>query len=185
MEKLLKYVKAGVIGYSGDIFTEPVASLSSLCVELGRELGKRYVVFTGGRDGVMELVTRGVSEVNGYSIGILPWEGVDANRYNSISINTGLDFQMRSFILVKNVDVVVSVGGEIGTGIEILAAYANKKPVILLRGTGGWTDRIVNVLIDGKYLDNRKLAPVYQAYDIPELLGIIDDLILDKRGKEW
>lgn len=176
MKNTSKSLKVGVIGYSGNIATNPVASLSRSCVELGRELGKRYVVFTGGRDGVMELVTKGVSEVNGFSVGVLPWDGSDANEYNSLVINTGLDFQMRSFILVKSVDVVVSIGGEIGTGVEILAAYANRKPVILLRGTGGWTDRVVNVLIDGKYLDNRKLAPVYQAYSVQEVIQIIEKI---------
>jgi len=81
---------------------------------------------------------------------------------------------MRSFILVKSVDAVVSVGGEIGTAIEILAAYANRRPVILLRGTGGWTDRIADVLIDGKYLDNRKLVEVYQAWSVEEVLEILE-----------
>ncbi len=176
MGKIGREIKVGVIGYSGDINSEPLSSLVELCIELGRELGKRYVVFTGGRDGVMELVTKGVSEVNGFSVGVLPWEGSDANEYNSLVINTGLDFQMRSFILVKSVDVVISIGGEIGTGVEILAAYANRKPVILFRGTGGWTDRVVSVLIDDKYLDNRKLAPVYQAYSVQEVIQIIEKI---------
>lgn len=176
MQGIKRKLKVGVIGYSGDINSEPLSSLVELCIELGRELGKRYVVFTGGRDGVMELVTKGVSEVNGFSVGVLPWEGTDANEYNSIVISTGLDFQMRSFILVKSVDIVVSIGGEIGTGVEILAAYANRRPVILLRGTGGWTDRVVNILIDGKYLDNRKLAPIYQAYSVQEVIENIEKI---------
>lgn len=177
LESLKKQNKIGVIGYSGDINSEPISSLYDFCISLGRELGKRYVVFTGGRDGVMELVCRGVADVNGLSVGVLPWEGTDANRYNSLVINTGLDFQMRSFILVKSVDVIVSIGGEIGTGLEILAAYANKKPVVLVRGTGGWTDRIAEVLIDGKYLDNRKLVPVYQAHDIEEIIKLIQEIL--------
>jgi len=56
--------------------------------------------------------------------------------------------------------------------VEILAAYANVKPVILLRNTGGWTDRIVNVLIEGLYLDNRKLAPVLQAYTVCDVIEL-------------
>ncbi|MGQ9855342.1 MAG: TIGR00725 family protein [Fervidobacterium sp.] len=167
-------LKVGVIGYSGDIGKPPVSDIAEICTELGKELGKRYTVFTGGRDGVMELVCKGAREVGGITIGVLPWEGDDANEHNSFVIKTGLDFQMRSFILVKSVDVVVSVGGEIGTAVEILAAYANRKPVILLRGTGGWTDRIAQVLIHGEYLDNRKLARVYQARSVQEVIDIIE-----------
>lgn len=173
----MKKAKVAVIGYSGDINKDPVKTLADLCLELGRELGKRYVVFTGGRNGVMELVAKGVREVGGTCVGILPWDGSDANAYNSVVIATGLDFQMRSFIMIKSVDVVISVGGEIGTAIEILAAYANMKPVILLRNTGGWTDRIVNVLIEGLYLDNRKLAPVLQAYTVCDVIELTERMV--------
>ncbi len=173
----MKKAKVAVIGYSGDINKDPVKTLADLCLELGRELGKRYVVFTGGRNGVMELVAKGVREVGGTCVGILPWDGSDANEYNSVVIATGLDFQMRSFIMIKSVDVVISVGGEIGTAIEILAAYANMKPVILLRNTGGWTDRIVNVLIEGLYLDNRKLAPVLQAYTVCDVIELTERMV--------
>ncbi|MFN3691491.1 MAG: TIGR00725 family protein [Fervidobacterium sp.] len=175
-EKLFKSFKVGVIGYSGNVEFEPILSLVPICITLGKELGKRYTVFTGGRDGVMELVSKSVREVGGLCVGVLPWDGRDANEYNSLVINTGLDFQMRSFILVKSVDVIVSIGGEIGTAIEVMAAYANRKPVILLRGTGGWSDRFAQILIDGMYLDNRKLAPIYQAKDVFEVLETIEKL---------
>ncbi|HRB91109.1 MAG TPA: TIGR00725 family protein [Fervidobacterium sp.] len=169
-------LKVGVIGYSGNIENEPVKSLIDVCLELGERLGEKYVVFTGGRDGIMELVSKGVRNVGGTCIGILPWEGSDANEYNSLVISTGLDFQMRSFVLVKSVDVVIAIGGEIGTAVEMLATYANRKPLILLRNTGGWADKIPSVLIDDKYLDNRRMAPVYQAFSIEQVMTILDEL---------
>ena len=169
-------LKVGVIGYSGNIENEPVKSLIDVCLELGERLGEKYVVFTGGRDGIMELVSKGVRNVGGTCIGILPWEGNDANEYNSLVISTGLDFQMRSFVLVKSVDVVIAIGGEIGTAVEMLATYANRRPLILLRNTGGWADKIPNVLIDDKYLDNRRMAPVYQAFSVEQVMAILDKL---------
>jgi len=124
----------------------------------------------------MELVSKGVRNVGGTCIGILPWEGSDANEYNSLVISTGLDFQMRSFVLVKSVEAVIAIGGEIGTAVEMLATYANRKPLILLRNTGGWADKIPSVLIDDKYLDNRRMAPVYQAFSIEQVMTILDEL---------
>jgi len=83
---------------------------------------------------------------------------------------------MRSFVLVKSVEAVIAIGGEIGTAVEMLATYANRKPLILLRNTGGWADKIPSVLIDDKYLDNRRMAPVYQAFSIEQVMTILDEL---------
>jgi uncharacterized protein (TIGR00725 family) len=68
----------GVIGYSGNPKETPVKEIAELCLKLGEELGKRYNVFTGGRDGVMELVSKGVKSVGGFCVGVLPWEGEDS-----------------------------------------------------------------------------------------------------------
>lgn len=168
--------RVGVIGYSGATDRPPVSDLRELCLELGRKLAENgFVIFNGGRDGVMELVSQGARKAGGTVVGILP-DGEAGNPYLSVSIKTGLDSQMRSFILLRNMDVVVSIGGEIGTAIEILGAYALGKPVILLRGTGGWTDRIAQVLIDGKYLDSRKITEVHQVWTIEEAIDVIRQL---------
>ncbi len=169
-------MKVGVVGYSGPIDVPPVSELKDICIELGRALAKEgHVIFTGGRDGVMELVSKGAREENGMVVGILPGEFSSpyVNPYVTIPVVTGLDFQMRSFVMLHSVEAVVSVGGEIGTAIEILGAYAYSKPIILLRGTGGWTDRIAKVLIDGKYLDNRRKVVVEQAWSVDEVLKIL------------
>ncbi|ONN27604.1 hypothetical protein XJ44_03010 [Thermosipho affectus] len=164
--------KVAVIGYSGEIDQK----LEKICFLLGKALSKKYIVLTGGRDGVMEAVSKGVKSENGTCIGILPFEE-KGNAYNFLDITTGLDFQMRSFILLKNADAVISVGGEIGTAIEILGAYAYGKPLILFNETGGWTDSIQKVLIEGKYLDNRKIVEIKIASSIEEILKILEDLM--------
>ncbi|WP_129407950.1 TIGR00725 family protein [Marinitoga lauensis] len=180
-------MNVGVIGYSGDLHKEPIESLKDIIYKVGKIIAKNnWILFSGGRDGVMELISKAVKENGGKSIGILPWE-INGNEYLDVSIKTGLDFSMRSYVLVKSVDVVISIGGEIGTAIEILGAYANKKPVILIKGTGGWTDRIQNVLIEGKYLDNRKLSEIYIANNIEELEILLKNLeitIVKIRGGE-
>ncbi|KLO25084.1 TIGR00725 family protein [Marinitoga sp. 1155] len=166
----------GVIGYSGDPEKEPIKALQNIIFELGKIISKNnWTLFSGGRDGVMELISKSVKEHGGKTVGILPWE-INGNDYLDISIKTGLDFSMRSYVLVKSVDVIISIGGEIGTGIKILGAYANRKPVILLSGTGGWTDRIQKILIDGKYLDNRRLSEVYIVNDLNKLEELLKKL---------
>jgi hypothetical protein len=166
----VRYV--AVIGSSGKIDER----LKKICNDLGKELGKRYIILSGGRDGVMEEIAKGVNEVNGKIIGILPFEE-QGNKFNSFEIKTGLDFQMRSFVIIKSADAVISIGGEIGTAIEILATYANKKPLILFNGTGGWTDKVQKILIDGKFLDNRRLVEVKIGNTVEEVLNILKDIL--------
>lgn len=164
--------KVAVIGSSGKIDK----NLEKLCVKLGEELSKNYIVITGGRDGVMEAVSKGVKNNLGTSVGILPYDE-KGNKFNTIEFSTGLDFSTRSFIILRNVDAVISIAGECGTAIEIFGAYAYKKPLILFKGTGGWTDRIQNVLIDGKYLDNRKHSEIYIADSIDKILKILEKIL--------
>jgi len=163
----------GVIGYSGNAFKEPIKSLTSLCYDVGRIIASNnWVLMNGGRGGIMQLVSKSVKNSGGHVIGFLPWQQ-EGNGYLDFSIKTGLDLNMRSFVLLKNVDVVVSIGGEIGTAIEIFGAYSYKKPILLMRGSGGWTDRITQVLIEDKFLDNRKLVEVKQVSSLDEMERIL------------
>ena len=52
-------------------------------------------------------------------------------------------------------DAVISLGGGAGTLQEIAVAYRMQKPIILLAGFGGWSDRLSR----RKYLDERRLVP--------------------------
>jgi hypothetical protein len=166
-------VNIAVIGYSGDVNKPPVSEISELCTSIGEKLARlNHRIFTGGRDGVMELVARGARSVNGDVIGILPFEE-KGNEYNTLNILTGMDYLTRSLLIVRSCDYVISIGGEIGTLYEIVSAYACGKTVILMRGTGGWTDRISSMLIEGKYLDNRKIAPLKQVNSFNQLENLL------------
>ncbi|MDK2951430.1 MAG: hypothetical protein PWQ77_1095 [Kosmotogales bacterium] len=171
-------MNVGVFGYSGSLSDEKINRVSGLALEVGKTIAQYgHTLYTGGRDGIMELVSRGAKEMRGRVVGILP-DGEVGNMYLDTRIDTGMDFTMRSLILVKSIDFVISIGGEVGTLFEIISAYCYEKPVILFEGTGGWTDRIDKVLIDKKYLDNRKLIEVKKVKSIEELreyLEVIND----------
>jgi len=161
-------MNVGVFGYSGSLEDEKINRISSLAIEVGRKIAEKgHTLFTGGRDGIMELVSKGAKDAGGRVIGVLPDKEM-GNIYLDTKIDTGMDFTMRSLILVKSVDFVISLGGEVGTLFEIISAYCYEKPIILFEGTGGWTDRINKVLIDGKYLDNRRLIEVKRVKTIEE-----------------
>ena len=85
-----------------------------------------------------------------------------------------MDFALRSLILTKSADVVISIGGQAGTLLEIISSYSYGHPFILMGGTGGWTDRIVSVLIDGKYLDEEN-SEVKRANSIEDLERLLEE----------
>ena len=108
----------------------------ALAEALGRELaGRGAVVVCGGLGGVMEAVCRGARAAGGRTIGILP--GGDrrhANPHVEVAVATGLG-EGRNLLVVRNADVVVAVGGELGTLSEIAFALRLGKPVV---GVATW-----------------------------------------------
>ncbi|RLE67705.1 MAG: hypothetical protein DRJ43_06920, partial [Thermoprotei archaeon] len=55
---------------------------------------------------------------------------------------------------------LVCLGGEAGTLIEVLVAYLNAKPVIVITDTGYLTDKL-QLLVDKEgYIDSRKITKI-------------------------
>jgi uncharacterized protein (TIGR00725 family) len=99
--------------------------------ELGKMLSQAgYSIVCGGKGGVMEAVARGAAETGGLCIGLLPGhDQMEANRYISVAIPTGLG-HARNYLVVQAGEVVVAVGGGYGTLSEIAFALTMGKTVI-------------------------------------------------------
>lgn len=128
--------------------------------EIGRSIGKMlaelgYIAITGGRGGLMEAVARGCTEHGGISVGILPGERFDdGNPYNTIALPTGIGYA-RNSMNVLAADVVIAIGGASGTLSEMAFAWSYRKPIIALRSSGGWAERLA-----GQCIDHRNDEPV-------------------------
>jgi hypothetical protein len=48
------------------------------------------------------------------------------------------------------------INGGNGTFNEVSTAYLWRKPIIVFEGSGGWADKIKEIALEGKYLDERK-----------------------------
>ena len=84
-----------------------------------------------------------------------------------VVVKTGLSYRLRSVALVKTSDVLVALGGEAGTIQEVVTAYTEKKPVLVLAGTGLSTDRLEML---GEYVDARKTSRL-EFYTDPSALA--------------
>ena len=111
---------------------EPDAA--TLAYEVGRELARRNaVVLCGGLGGVMEAVARGVQEMGGVCIGILPDpDRHRANPYLTYAIPTNLG-HARNMVIVHAADALIAVDGGYGTISEAAIALKLGKPVVALR----------------------------------------------------
>jgi len=152
----------GVIGKSetGANDSVPKQTLAA-SEEIGRLVARAGgIVVTGGLGGVMTAVSKGAKEAGGMTIGFLPsMDRKTANPYIDIVFPTGLG-KARNLLTARSCDALIMIGGGCGTLNELTIAYAEGRPVVVLRGSGGWSSRIEPVLYDGAYLDERATVPI-------------------------
>lgn len=129
--------------------------------EVGRLVARRGgVVVSGGLAGVMEAVSQGAKEAGGLTIGFLPsMDLATGNPYLDVCLPTGLG-RARNLLAARGCDAVIMIGGGCGTLNELTISYAEARPIVILRGSGGWADRIESVLYDGCYLDDRRTVEI-------------------------
>ncbi|MBN1785980.1 MAG: TIGR00725 family protein [Candidatus Methanofastidiosa archaeon] len=122
-------MQISVIGSSA-----PDDAMYQLAYELGKELAPLgHVVINGGRGGIMEGVSRGVKEMGGLVIGILPGDTRrSGNGHLSAEVVTGMG-EMRNFLLVLSGDLIIAFPGSYGTVSEISFSMRNNKRIIIVR----------------------------------------------------
>jgi uncharacterized protein (TIGR00725 family) len=135
-----------VIGSSG-LIPQKVYKMAE---ELGESIAEAgAVLITGGRDGIMEASCKGAKKRNGLTVGILPGSREEANSFNDIIIVTGMG-DGRNVINVKSADSVISVHGRTGTLSEIALALNAGKRVIAIKSSGGVSEMMAGVAINGR-----------------------------------
>lgn len=161
---------AGSAGTLPDEVEAQARALGRLAVDAG------FRVATGGRDGVMEAVSRGAHESDAYAegdvIAILPtYRREMANPWADIVIPTGAGVA-RNVMLVASADVVVAVRGGSGTMSEIALAWQLGKPIVALASTGGWAEKLAGVS-----LDERRGDAIHRADDPAAAIAIALELL--------
>lgn len=141
----------GLFGLSHDITKEQ----ERLAYESGKEVAVAgEVLLTGATTGVPMAGARGASESGGTVIGISPAynrEDHEKNYSNSLEnhthiIYTGLGYAGRNLINVRTSDAAIIVAGHIGTLNEFTLSYVEKKPIGVLVGSGGVSDKIKDLI---------------------------------------
>jgi uncharacterized protein (TIGR00725 family) len=158
-------LQIGVMGSAADLKYSD--KLRELAEQVGRELAKQNANLVFGAekdyDSLSTSAGRGARAAGGLTVGIT--YGKDLNTFESadIIIATGLERGGgREFSLVLSCDAIITISGGSGTLNEMVVAYQAGIPIIALRNTGGWSDKMAD-----QYFDDRKRAKVIGA-DTPE-----------------
>ena len=179
LEEAKSYSRRKVVAIVGDASGRAQGELD-FATNLGRALANEgYVLRTGGMGGVMEAVLKGARMSSSYTPGrcqaILP--GMDykeSNEYADVVVPTGLGW-LRNGLVVR-ADVIVAIGGGAGTLSEIAFAWMFKKPVIAVKGFGGWSQRLAGVALDGRHAFMPGLTEILGASSVEEVINIIRTL---------
>jgi uncharacterized protein (TIGR00725 family) len=142
----------GVMGSAREALDDAEAErLRALAKRLGRAIAEHHcTLITGATTGFPDLISRAARSAGAVTIGISPAQSKEehVSRYSlpddgaDVIIYTGFGLKGRNVINVRSCDIVLVVGGGIGTLNEFTIAFDEGKVVGILEGTGGAADRI-------------------------------------------
>lgn len=158
-----KKLQIAVIGPAGiEEYPEgkrPDPRVYALAEEVGKLLAQKgAIVITGGKSGIMETAARGARSVGGMTVGVVKGPGRrTSNDFIDVEVISGSAAAgLDEFLVIGMSDGAILLGGGAGTLEEIAIAYRNKKPIVAIKGTGGWAEKLADL-----YLDERQLQKIF------------------------
>ena len=149
-------LKVGVMGSANDTLLGGVPeTLRGTAEALGQAIAARDVLLlTGATTGVTQVVARSARAAGGFHIGISPAANEDEHlgRYElpledcDSVIYTGFGLKGRNVVLVRSCDVVLFIGGSMGSLNEFTIAHDEGRVIGCLTGTGGVADEAERLL---------------------------------------
>jgi len=157
-----KKIQIGVMGSAADL--KYAKKLEKLAEEVGYFVAKKGAVLIFGAekdyDSLSTAACRGAKKAKGLTVGVTYGKGKDIFEKNcDVIISSGLERGGgRETPLVLSCDAIITLNGGSGTLTEIVIAYQANIPIVVLEGTGGWSDKLA-----GQYLDDRKRIIIKKA----------------------
>ena len=144
-------MKIAVCG-AGD---NPDKETAEKAFNIGKEIASNGILLlTGACNGYPYEAAKGCFSVLGKVFGISPAkdkrEHTERYKFPTDAFSeiefTGLGIPGRNFALVKEADAAIIIGGQIGTLNEFTIAFHAKKPIGILKGSGGITEILDKVI---------------------------------------
>lgn len=151
----MRKIQIGVMGSAADL--KYSKKIEKLAEEVGYEVAKAGAVLMFGAekdyDSLSTAACRGAKKAGGTAVGVTYGKGLDVyeKKYADIIIASGLERGGgRELTLVLSCDAIICISGGSGTLTEIVIAYQANIPIVVIKNTGGWADKLLNSYIDGR-----------------------------------
>jgi uncharacterized protein (TIGR00725 family) len=155
MNKTSRKIQIGVMGSAADL--QYSDTLQKMAEELGYYVAKSGAVLVFGAekdfDSLSTAACRGAKKAGGTTVGVTYGKGFDIYEKENVDIVlvTGLERGGgRELSLVLSCDAVIAINGGSGTLTEIAIAYQANIPVVVMRNSGGWSEKLQDQYLDGR-----------------------------------
>jgi uncharacterized protein (TIGR00725 family) len=156
-------LQIGVMGSAADLqYTKQTEHLAE---EVGYWVAKNGATLMFGAekdtDSLSTAACRGAKKAGGLTIGVTYGKGLEVyeKKLVDVVIATGLERGGgRELSLVLSCDAIIAISGGSGTLTEIAIAYQANIPVVVLKNSGGWSERLQE-----QFLDDRKRMVIQSA----------------------
>jgi uncharacterized protein (TIGR00725 family) len=163
MEKSSKKLQIGVMGSAADLRYSK--NFEKMAEETGYWVAKNGAILIFGAekdyDSLSTAACRGAKKAGGLTIGVTYGKGLDVFEKKNVDVVIASGLERgggRELTLVLSCDAVIALNGGSGTLTEIAIAYQANIPVVVLKNSGGWSEKL-----GGQYLDNRKRIKIETA----------------------
>jgi len=155
MNKSSRKLQIGVMGSAADL--KYSKDFENLAEEVGYWVAKNgATLFFGAEkdyDSLSTAACRGAKSAQGLTVGVTYGKGLDIFEKKNVDVVIASGLERgggRELALVLSCDAIISVSGGSGTLTEIAIAYQANIPAIVLKDTGGWSEKL-----GGQFLDSR------------------------------
>ena len=153
-DEKIRRLQIGVMGSAQDL--KYGRSLEELAEEVGMWIARSGSILVFGAekdlDSLSTAACRGAKRENGVTMGFTYGRGKDIYQKDAdIIVVTGMERGGgREFVLAASSDCLIALSGGSGTLNELVVAYQLGIPMVALRGTGGWADRLADQYFDAR-----------------------------------
>lgn len=150
----IKKFQIGVMGSAADLkYTKDIEIIAE---EIGKFVAESGNITVYGAekdyDSLSTAAARGAKKAGGLTVGITYGKGkdiFDKENNTDIIISSGLERGGgREFVLVNSCDGIIAISGGSGTLTEMAIAYQLSIPIVAVKGTGGWADKMADKCFD-------------------------------------
>ena len=158
-------LQIGVMGSAADLnYTK---DLEKLAEEVGYYVAKKGAVLMFGAekdgDSLSTAACRGAKKAGGFTIGVTYGKGLEIFEKENVDVVIVSGMERgggRELALVLSCDAIITINGGSGTLTEMVIAYQANIPIITIKGSGGWSEKLA-----GEYIDARKRIKIEVADD--------------------